>query len=223
MLSEDRERTVATQIEARGITDPLVLEAMRVVPRERFVPPYLAVFAYDDGPLPIGKGQTISQPYIVAAMTQAVRIKPGERVLEIGTGSGYGAAVLSRIAGEVYTVERIGELAATARGRLAALGYDNVHVREGDGSLGWPERAPYEAILVTAGGPRVPEALLDQLAVGGRLIMPVGTDLHGQRLVRVTRTDAHEYEHENLEYVAFVPLIGAEGWPEGGSTCTSTS
>ena len=223
MLSEDRERTVATQIEARGITDPLVLEAMRVVPRERFVPPYLAVFAYDDGPLPIGKGQTISQPYIVAAMTQAVRIKPGERVLEIGTGSGYGAAVLSRIAGEVYTVERIGELAATARGRLAALGYDNVHVREGDGSLGWPEHAPYEAILVTAGGPRVPEALLDQLAVGGRLIMPVGTDLHGQRLVRVTRTDAHEYEHENLEYVAFVPLIGAEGWPEGGSTCTSTS
>ena len=144
-------------------------------------------------------------------------------MLEIGTGSGYGAAVLSRIAGEVYTVERIGELAEAARDRLAALGYDNVHVLEGDGSLGWPEHAPYEAILVTAGGPRVPKALLHQMAVGGRLIMPVGTDLHGQRLVRVTRTDAHEYEHENLEYVAFVPLIGAEGWPEGGSTCTSTS
>ena len=122
------------------------------------------------------KGQTISQPYIVAAMAQAVRIKPGERVLEIGTGSGYGAAVLSRIAGELYTVERIGELAETARDRLAALGYDNVHVREGDGSVGWPEHAPYEAILVTAGGPRVPEALLRQLAVGGRLIMPVGPD-----------------------------------------------
>jgi protein-L-isoaspartate(D-aspartate) O-methyltransferase len=223
MLSEDRERMVATQLEARGITDPLVLDAMRVVPRERFVATYLAAFAYDDGPLPIGKGQTISQPYIVAAMAEAVRIKPGERVLEVGTGSGYGAAVLSRIAGEVYTVERIGELAETARGRLAALGYYNVHVREGDGSLGWPEHTPYEAILVTAGGPRVPEALLRQLAVGGRLIMPVGPEPRSQRFVRVTRTDAHEYEHENLEYVAFVPLIGAEGWPEGGSTCTSTS
>lgn len=223
MLSEDRERMVATQIEARGITDPLVLDAMRAVPRERFVPASMARFAYDDGPLPIGKGQTISQPYIVAVMTAAVRMKPGERALEVGTGSGYGAAVLSRIAGEVYTVERVGELAETARRRLAELGYDNVHVLEGDGTLGWPEHAPYEAILVTAGGPRVPKALLHQMAVGGRLIMPVGTDLHGQRLVRVTRTDAHEYEHENLEYVAFVPLIGVEGWPEGGSTCTSTS
>jgi protein-L-isoaspartate(D-aspartate) O-methyltransferase len=223
MLSEDRERMVTTQIEGRGITDPLVLDAMRAVPRERFVPASMARFAYDDGPLPIGKGQTISQPYIVAVMTAAVRIKPGERALEIGTGSGYGAAVLSRIAGEVYTVERIGELAESARRRLAELGYDNVHVLEGDGSLGWPEHAPYEAILVTAGGPRVPKALLHQMAVGGRLIMPVGADPRSQRLVRVTRTDAHEYEDENLEYVAFVPLIGAEGWPEGGSTCTSTS
>ena len=223
MLNEDRERMVATQVEARGITDPLVLEAMRVVPRERFVPPYLAVFAYDDGPLPIGKGQTISQPYIVAAMAEAARIKPGERVFEIGTGCGYGTAVLSRIGGEVYTIERIGELAETARARLAALGYDNVHVREGDGSLGWPEHAPYEAILVTAGGPRVPKALLDQMAVGGRLIMPLGPEPRGQQIVRVTRTDAHEYEHENLESVEFVPLIGAEGWPEGGSPCTSTS
>jgi len=215
MLSEDRERMVATQIEARGITDPLVLDAMRAVPRERFVPASMARFAYDDGPLPIGKGQTISQPYIVAVMTAAVRIKPGERVLEIGTGSGYGAAVLARIAGEVYTVERVEALAETARRRLATLGYDNVHVLEGDGTLGWPEHAPYEAILVTAGGPRVPKALLHQMAVGGRLIMPVGTDLHGQRLVRVTRTDSHEYDHENLEAVAFVPLIGAEGLPEG--------
>jgi protein-L-isoaspartate(D-aspartate) O-methyltransferase len=223
MPSEDRERMVATQIEARGITDPLVLDAMRAVPRERFVPGSMARFAYDDGPLPIGKGQTISQPYIVAVMTEAVRIKPGERALEIGTGSGYGAAVLSRIAGEVYTVERVGELAATARRRLAELGYDNVHVLEGDGTLGWPEHAPYEAILVTAGGPRVPKALLHQMAVGGRLIMPVGADPRSQRFVRVTRTDAHEYEHEDLEYVAFVPLIGAEGWPEGGPTCTSTS
>ena len=223
MLNEDRERMVTTQIEARGITDPLVLAAMRTVPRERFVPVSMARFAYDDGPLPIGKGQTISQPYIVAVMTAAVRIKPGERVLEIGTGSGYGAAVLSRIAAEVYTVERVGVLAETARRPLAELGYDNVRVLEGDGSLGWPEHARYEAILVTAGGPRVPKALLNQLAVGGRLIMPVGADPRNQQLVRVTRTNAHEYERENLESVAFVPLIGAEGWPEGGSTCTSTS
>jgi predicted O-methyltransferase YrrM len=135
MPSKDRERMVATQIEARGITDPLVLDAMRTVPRERFVPASMARFAYDDGSLPIGKGQTISQPYIVAIMTEAVRIKPGERVLEIGTGSGYGAAVLARIAGEVYTVERMEELAETARHRLAELGYDNVHVLESDGSL----------------------------------------------------------------------------------------
>jgi protein-L-isoaspartate(D-aspartate) O-methyltransferase len=214
MLSEDREQMVATQIEARGITDPLVLEAMRAVPRESFVPASLAKFAYDDGPLPIGKGQTISQPYVVAVMTQAARIKPGERALEIGTGSGYGAAVLSRIAAEVYTVERIGELADSARRRLSALGYANVHVLEGDGSLGWAEHAPYDAILVTAGAPRVPKTLLSQLVIGGRLIMPVGPG-HGQRLVRVTRSDTHEYEHEELEAVAFVPLIGAEGLPEG--------
>lgn len=214
MLKEDRERMVATQIEARGITDLLVLDAMRTVPRERFVPASLAEFAYDDGPLPIGEGQTISQPYIVAVMTQAARIKSGERVLEVGTGSGYGAAVVSRIAAEVYTVERIGELAEAARRRLSELGYVNVHVLEGDGSLGWAEHAPYDAILVTAGGPRAPKTLLGQLVIGGRLIMPVGPS-HGQRLVRVTRTDAHEYEHEDLGAVAFVPLIGAEGFPEG--------
>jgi protein-L-isoaspartate(D-aspartate) O-methyltransferase len=214
MLNEERECMVATQIEARGITDPLVLDAMRSVPRERFVPATMAEFAYDDGPLPIGKGQTISQPYIVAVMTQAARIKPGARVLEIGAGSGYGAAVLSRIAAEVYTVERIGDLAESARRRLAGLGYSNVHVLEGDGTLGWAEHAPYDAILVTAGAPRAPKTLLGQLVIGGRLIMPMGAS-HGQRLVRVTRTDAHEYEHEDLEAVTFVPLIGAEGLPEG--------
>ena len=139
--------------------------------------------------------------------------KPGARALEIGTGSGYGAAVLSRIAAEVYTVERIGALAAAARDRLARLGYANVQVREGDGSLGSPEHAPYDAILVTASGPRAPRALLRQLAVGGRLVMPVGGAI-SQRLVRVTRTEADEYEHEDLEGVAFVPLIGAEGWPD---------
>jgi protein-L-isoaspartate(D-aspartate) O-methyltransferase len=223
MLKEDRERMVATQIEARGITDSLVLDAMRAVPRECFVPASVAEFAYDDGPLPIGSGQTISQPYIVAAMSAAVGLKPGARALEIGTGSGYGAAVLSLIAAEVYTVERVGVLAEASRGRLAELGYANVHVLEGDGSLGWPEHAPYDAILVTAGGPRVPKALLDQLAVGGRLVMPVGGATRMQRLVRVTRTDVHEYEYEDLEEVAFVPLIGAEGWPEEGqASCTST-
>jgi len=216
MLNEDRERMVATQIEARGITDSLVLHAMRTVPRERFVPASLAKFAHDDGPLPIGHDQTISQPYIVAVMTQAAGLKPGARALEIGTGSGYGAAVLSRIAAEVYTVERVGALADAARDRLAKLGYGNVHVLEGDGTLGWAEHAPYDAIVVTAGGPRVPKTLLDQLAVGGRLVMPVGPAARHQRLVRVTRTDAHEYAYEDLEEVAFVPLIGAEGWTEGG-------
>jgi len=216
MLNEDRERMVATQIEARGITDSLVLHAMRTVPRERFVPASLAKFAHDDGPLPIGHDQTISQPYIVAVMTQAAGLKPGARALEIGTGSGYGAAVLSRIAAEVYTVERVGALADAARDRLAELGYGNVHVLEGDGTLGWAEHAPYDAIVVTAGGPRVPKTLLDQLAVGGRLVMPVGPAARHQRLVRVTRTDVHEYQYEDLEEVAFVPLIGAEGWTEGG-------
>jgi protein-L-isoaspartate(D-aspartate) O-methyltransferase len=213
MLNAERDRMVSTQIEARGITDPLVLQAMRDVPRERFVPASIVDLAYDDCPLTIGQGQTISQPYIVAAMTAAAGLKPGARALEIGTGSGYGAAVLSRIAAEVYTVERIGALATAARDRLARLGYANVHVREGDGSLGWPEHAPYDAILVTASGPRAPRALLRQLAVGGRLVMPVGGAI-SQRLVRVTRTEADEYEHEDLEGVAFVPLIGAEGWPD---------
>jgi protein-L-isoaspartate(D-aspartate) O-methyltransferase len=205
---------VATQIEARGITDPLVLEAMRATPRERFVPAALVRFAYEDRPLPIGEGQTISQPYIVGVMTRAAGLKPGARVLEIGTGCGYGAAVLSRIAAEVYTVERVGRLAEAARGRLAGLGYANVHVREGDGTLGWAEHAPYDAIVVTAAGPEVPRALLSQLAVGGRLIMPVGPGAGHQRLVRVTRTDMQEYRYEALEEVAFVPLIGAEGWPD---------
>ena len=215
MLTQaERERMVATQIEARGISDLQVLDAMRAVPREAFVPRSLARLAYNDGPLAIGHGQTISQPYVVAVMTAAAELKPGARALEIGTGSGYGAAVLSRIAAEVYTIERVGALAEEARARLAALGYANVHVLEGDGTLGWPEHAPYDAIVVTAGGPQVPKALLHQMAVGGRLVMPVGP-IGDQRLVRVVRTEAHEYEYQDLEPVAFVPLIGAEGWPEG--------
>jgi protein-L-isoaspartate(D-aspartate) O-methyltransferase len=210
-LKVERDAMVSTQIEARGITDSLVLQAMRDVPRELFVPASMVDCAYEDRPLPIGVGQTISQPYIVAAMIAAAGLRPGARVLEVGTGSGYGAAVLSRIAAEVYTIERLGSLATSARARLARMGYANVHVQEGDGSLGWPAHAPYDAILVAASGPRAPRTLRQQLAVGGRLVMPVGSAL-AQRLVRVTRTGADAYEYETLDSVTFVPLIGAEGW-----------
>jgi protein-L-isoaspartate(D-aspartate) O-methyltransferase len=208
---------VQTQIAGRGIRDPSVLHAMRTVPRERFVAEWQQDLAYDDGPLPIGEGQTISQPYVVALMTEAVQPKPGDRALEVGTGSGYAAAVLATIASEVYTIERLAGLARTARERLAGLGFHNVHVLEGDGTLGWPEHAPYNAIIVTAGGPRVPSALLDQLAIGGRLIMPVGSAQRFQHLERVTRTGKDTYEHEDLEDVAFVPLIGKEGWRDEGT------
>jgi protein-L-isoaspartate(D-aspartate) O-methyltransferase len=210
---EARERMVERQIIGRGVQDPTVLDAMRRVRREAFVPRHLARRAYADQPLPIGKGQTISQPYIVATMTESLRLRPGDRVLEIGTGSGYGAAVLAEIAAEVYTVERLATLTESARRRLAELGYTNVHVRQGDGSLGWPEHAPYDAIVVTAGGPEVPRSLLEQLAVGGRLVMPVGSSPRAQQLVRVMRTSETTYEREDLGGVAFVPLIGAEGWP----------
>jgi len=212
-FADERERLVAWQIVDRGIRDPAVLAAMRKVPREAFVPPGRADQAYEDRPLPIGAGQTISQPYIVAVMTEALRLRPGDRVLEIGTGSGYAAAVLAVIAAEIYTIERIESLATSAGRRLHDLGYANVHVRHGDGSLGWPEHAPYDAIVVTAGGPDVPPSLLRQLAVGGRLVMPVGPTPRSQRLVRVVRTAEDRYDREALEDVAFVPLIGAEGWP----------
>ena len=209
----ERNRMVAEQIARRGVNDPSVLEAMRLVPREEFVPADLAEAAYEDGPLPIGYGQTISQPFIVAAMTEAARVKPGDRVLEIGTGSGYGAAVLSKIAAKVYTIERIEALADSAGERLAALGYDNVHVRCGDGTLGWAQHAPYDAIIVTAGGPSVPPALVNQLKDGGRLVMPVGSAQRSQRLVRCTRTGPGSYTREDLEWVAFVPRLGEQGWP----------
>lgn len=217
-FSEQRERMVDAQIAARGVRDPWVLHAMRTVPREAFVPASDRESAYDDGPLPIGEGQTISQPYVVAVMTEVVRPKPGNRALEIGTGSGYAAAVLATIVSDVYSVERLAGLASTAGRRLARLGYRNVHVRCGDGTLGWPDHAPYEAIMVTAGGPRVPPALLEQLAIGGRLVMPVGSAHRFQHLVRVTRRGADDYVHEDLEAVAFVPLIGEQGWPDESAT-----
>jgi protein-L-isoaspartate(D-aspartate) O-methyltransferase len=215
-FDEARRRMVQHQLVARGISDPLVLAAMGKVPRERFVPARQAGLAYRDGPLPIGEGQTISQPYIVALMTQAARLTRSDRVLEIGTGSGYSAAVLAEIVAEVYTVERLAGLAEGARQRLAGLGHANVHVLVGDGTLGWPEHAPYDAIIATAGGPRPPQALLDQLAIGGRLVIPVGPDQYEQTLVRIVRAAADDYRREALEPVAFVPLIGAQGWPGDG-------
>jgi protein-L-isoaspartate(D-aspartate) O-methyltransferase len=185
---------------------------MREVPREAFIAPDLAAHAYADHPLPIDEEQTISQPYIVAYMTEALELTLTDRVLEIGTGSGYAAAVLSRIVTTVYSVERLAKLATNARERLAELGYSNVVVHEGDGTLGWPEHAPYDAIIVTAGAPKLPEPLLDQLAPGGRLVIPIGPTSFLQMLIRVRRLAENDYRSEELCPVRFVPLIGAAGW-----------
>ncbi len=209
-----RERMVVRQLVNRGIIDPRVLSAMRQVPREHFVLEGLEEFAYDDGPLPIGEGQTISQPYIVALMAEAAAIRPSDRVLEIGTGLGYAAAVLAQLGRAVYTIERQPKLARSARALLSGLGMDNVQVVEGDGTRGWPEAAPYDAILVAASGPEVPRSLRDQLRVGGRLIIPVGDETHLQRLVRITRRNVYDFDEEDLGPVSFVPLVGAEGWQE---------
>lgn len=208
-----REQMVRNQIEARGITDPLVLAAMRQVPRHLFVPAEMRDSAYRDAPLPIGEGQTISQPYIVALMTEMLELTGGERVLEIGTGSGYQAAILSLLAREVYTVERLPTLAQHAEELLLQLGYCNVRIRVGDGTLGWSEYAPYEAIIVTAASPDIPPPLLDQLADGGRFIAPIGPRWT-QTLVRVRRK-GDELQKEHLTSVAFVPLVGEHGWNEG--------
>jgi protein-L-isoaspartate(D-aspartate) O-methyltransferase len=203
---------VQRQIAGRGVRSEKVLDAMRKVPRERFLPNGQAAWAYDDAPLPIGDGQTISQPYIVAYMTEALLLEGGEKVLEIGTGSGYAAAVLAEIAADVYTIERIDGLAIMARIVLDKLGYQNVHVRQGDGTLGWPEHAPFDAIVVTAGGPDVPDPLKRQLKIGGRLVMPIGKTTWFQELVLVTRITEAEFDMEYLVPVRFVPLIGEEGW-----------
>jgi len=214
MYTARREAMVRDQLVGRDIRDQLVLEAMRKVPRERFVPEMERDFAYTDGPLPIGAGQTISQPYIVALMTEALQLKGGERVLEIGTGSGYAAAILAEIAGEVFTVERVKELADRAADTLRDQGYVNAHVRHGDGTLGWAEHAPYDAIVVTAGGPKVPESLRQQLAVGGRLVMPVGINPQFQSLVQVVRISDDRFDSTDLGAVRFVALVGKEGWRE---------
>lgn len=206
-----RAMMVERQIAQRGVTDPRVLAALASVPREAFVSPELMSFAYDDGPLPIGDGQTISQPYIVAFTAEALQLTARDRVLDIGTGSGYAAAVLSRLAREVYSVERVDTLCRTASERLSELHYDNVRVRCGDGTLGWPEYAPFDAIAVAAVGPHPPPALLEQLVLGGRLVMPIGPD-GSQTLMRITRTSPNGYNEEPLVDVRFVPLIGAQGF-----------
>lgn len=211
-FADQRRHMVERQIAARGIRSQPVLDAMRSVPREAFVAPELQEFAYEDSALPIERNQTISQPYIVAYMIAALDLEGGERVLEVGTGSGYAAAVLAEFAAEVYTIERDERLANLAEHRLEELGYRNIHVRHGDGTLGWPEAAPFDAILVSAGGPQVPPALKEQLVEGGRLVVPVGREGLDQRLIRIVRTGPDTYEQDDLGAVRFVPLIGADGW-----------
>jgi protein-L-isoaspartate(D-aspartate) O-methyltransferase len=208
--SGDRADMVRHDLAERGIGDPRVLAAMQRVPRDAFVPDHLKAYAYDDGPLPIGHGQTISQPYIVALMVEAAEVDAASNVLEVGTGSGYAAAILAETARHVSTIERNRSLADAARARLAGLGYSNVDVHAADGSQGWPAAAPFDVIVAAAGAPDVPEPLKAQLAPGGRLIIPVGPRGH-QSLRRVRRTD-NGFVEEDLGAVAFVPLVGRHGW-----------
>ena len=211
-FAELRERMVRRQIEARGISAAAILNAFRDVPREAFVSSDYARDAYDDHPLPIEAGQTISQPYIVAVMIEAAEIGPRDKVLEVGAGSGYAAAVMSRIASEVIGIERQHDLVEVARERLQRLGYNNVRIIEGDGTRGCPEEAPFDAILAAASGSHVPKPLLDQLALGGRLVMPVGEPGWVQKLVKVTKGKDGNLQQSDLGEVRFVPLIGEEGW-----------
>lgn len=206
-----RERMVREQIEARGVRDKAVLDAMRSLPRHRFVEEALAYKAYSDSPLPIGEGQTISQPYIVALMSEKLELESGMKVLEIGTGSGYQAAVLAAMGADVYTVERIKKLFFSARKRFMDMRLFSVKVKLDDGTMGWPEEAPYDRIIVTAGGPEVPVPLLDQLAEGGRMLIPVGESRRNQRLVLVEKKDG-KFIESNLGAVAFVDLVGSHGW-----------
>ena len=204
-LATMRRQQMVEVVRGRGVSDARVLDAMGQVPRHLFVPEKVRTQAYEDFPLPIGSQQTISQPYIVALMTSLLDLKGGERVLEIGTGSGYQAAVLSKVAGEVYTIEILGPLSESARKAIAGLGYDNIHFRVGDGYAGWPEAAPFDGILVTAAPEKVPQPLLDQLKVGGKLVIPVGSFF--QDLLVYTRT-ANGIERKNVAPVRFVPMTG---------------
>jgi len=209
----ERKRMVESQLITRGLRNKAVLQSMMAVPRHCFVPPHLQDHAYDDGPLPIGEGQTISQPYIVALMADALELDPGDRALDIGTGSGYAAAVLSRMVSEVYTVERYSRLAEEAVKRFRILGYDNIKVMVGDGTKGWPEEAPFDGIQVTAGAPEVPQTLFEQLRPGGRLVIPVG-GMGFQELLCIEKNPDGIITRENLCAVRFVPLVGAEGWTD---------
>jgi protein-L-isoaspartate(D-aspartate) O-methyltransferase len=205
---------VERQLRRRGITEPEILDAFRTVPREAFVAEDRAHLAYGDHPLPIEAGQTISQPYIVALMIKAAAIKPGAKVLEVGAGSGYAAAVMSRIASRVIAIERQHELVEVAQERMRRLGYDNVAIVEADGTKGWPDEAPYDAILAAASGSHVPRPLIDQLAPGGRIVMPVGDPGWVQKLVKVTKGADGSLQQSDLGDVRFVPLIGEEGWSD---------
>lgn len=214
-FAAEREAMVERQIAGRGISDPKILEAFRSVPREEFLAADYRDLAYGDHPLPIESGQTISQPYIVALMIQAAEIRPGDVVLEVGAGSGYAAAVMSRIAGKVVAIERQHDLVEVARERIRRLGYDNVQIVEGDGTRGWPPQAPYDSILAAASGSHVPPQWVEQLAQRGRIVMPVGDPGWVQKLIKVTRGPAGQLITEDLGGVRFVPLIGEEGWGDG--------
>jgi protein-L-isoaspartate(D-aspartate) O-methyltransferase len=213
-FSREREAMVERQLKRRGITEQHILDAFLEVPREAFIAGNNVHLVYGDHPLPIEAGQTISQPYIVALMIQAAGIKPGDGVLEVGAGSGYAAAVISRIAGKVIGIERQHELVEVARERLQRLGYDNVEIVEGDGTKGWRDGAPYDAILAAASGSHVPRPLVEQLAPGGRIVMPVGDPGWVQQLIKVTKTDDGTLIQQDLGGVRFVPLIGEEGWKD---------
>jgi protein-L-isoaspartate(D-aspartate) O-methyltransferase len=211
VFAELRERMVVETIERRGITDAEVLKAMRSVPRHLFVPEEEQDYAYGDHPLPIGYGQTISQPYIVALMTELLELKDGDKVLEVGTGSGYQAAILGEIPGiEVYTIEIVPELAESARERLESLDYSHIHCREADGYYGWQEEAPFDAIVVTAAPDHIPQPLVDQLAVGGRMVIPVGPPGSYQTLWKLVKQSDGEVANYNMGGVAFVPLTGGD-------------
>jgi protein-L-isoaspartate(D-aspartate) O-methyltransferase len=211
---QERDRMVARQLEARGIRDARVIAAMKRIPRHAFVAAAMRREAYEDSPLPIEEGQTISQPYIVALMLEAARLGAGDRMLEVGAGSGYASAVAAHLVAHVDAVERHARLVELARERLARLGIANVDVHVGDGSTGWRSGAPYDAIVVAAAGPRVPAALREQLAVGGRLVIPVASGYGAQRLVLVERRGDAEWHEDDLGGVMFVPLVGAQGWPD---------
>jgi len=213
-FSREREAMVERHLKRRGITEPMILDAFREVPREAFIAGNNVHLAYGDHPLPIEAGQTISQPYIVALMIQAAGIGLRDKVLEVGAGSGYAAAVISRIAGEVIAIERQHELVEVARERLQRLGYDNVEIVEGDGTKGWRDAAPYDAILAAASGSHVPRPLVEQLAPGGRIVMPVGDPGWVQQLIKVTKNEDGTLVQQDLGGVRFVPLIGEEGWKD---------